>query len=235
MIVTNCVCVFNSLVSLSFIWLIQRKPRTDLDLDDDIPSMHPRGLIDSDSGSYDQGNNGHSAISIISSGDIMDIPPTYEDALVNSKPINNWYKSQGTKAQTSHPSLCSNCSAKIKSKWSHVPATISECCNCVSSTSKSSRRVSTNHNKSPTRQKLSPSTASDHNYYSQYGSIEQTSTSRHETSEVSDSSSRKISYVQLDVDQLMLLSSSPPKYHELTFGQLDKQHNYHDTTINIIT
>lgn len=180
-----------------------------------MPSMHPRGRVNSESGSYDGGNN---RISMIS-GDNLDIPPAYEEALVSSKPINNWYKSQGTKAQASHSSTCP-CSSKDASKWSHVTMAISDGCNCISSSS-SKLRCTPDLNKSPTPQKLSVSS----NHYSQYGSIEQ-------ISHPSESSSRKISYVQLDVDQLMMLSSSPPKYHELTFGQPTKGQNQ-DVTINI--
>lgn len=114
----------------------------------DMLSMHPRGRTDS-LDPYDTNRLPSGAIATIT----IEQPPSYEDALTNSKPLyTNWSKKEQSEG-------------------------------CIGINIKAHQQQDSNNN--PQSSSSSPP--------------------------------RKVSYLQLDVGQLML-SSSPPKYCELQFN-----------------
>jgi hypothetical protein len=126
----------------------------------DVLSMHPRGRADSLE-LYGENQLASGPIATIT----IEQPPNYEDALINSKPLN-------TTSKYFHGIRFDN-----KGKKEH------------SSENSNSLKEAQNEKG---QQKLEDSTQS------------------------SSSSQRKISFIQLDANQLML-SSSPPKYCDLHF------------------
>jgi hypothetical protein len=136
--------------------------------------MHPRGRLNSLEAFSAELLRNHNSIATIT----IDQPPTYEDALENSKPL------YSSRVVMSHRDLVSS--------------------NCPTN--------SRQHNKREKDQD-GASGCSD----TQSDNYNRKMQQQQENIQSSSSSQRKISYIQLDVSQLMI-SSSPPKYCDLHFS-----------------
>lgn len=112
---------------------------------------------------------------------ILERPPTYEDALANSKPLNSHYL-----GQSQYP----NCECATSRMQSSSGRKKKRCNNCTRFQNKQHLTMAALRCSDDS---IPPSSVS------------------------SGESQRKISYIQLDVNQLML-STSPPKYWELHFN-----------------
>lgn len=215
--------------SLSYIWLIQRRPLNrpwpiqTLALGVDSPSMHPRGRVDS----IESDSENHPvAISTISSTE-SDLPPTYEDALVHSKPI-NWQYIDPEKDinQICYPGVCSCAFAQKRNQetqgTNNLPTRVCRICLKNSPNTRMTQltfsivKGFTNLDQSGTAQL-------------QHQLISNNQNTRSQQQQHENLNQRKVSYAQLDVNQL--LSSSPPRYSELMIAFLSGT-NHHCNSNN---
>lgn len=143
--------------------------------------MHPRGRMES-VGSEFEADGGNNPISIIE----LDKPPTYDDAIVYSKPVH-----QDSTQKVPSQTICQ----KSPPNTSVTQIAL----NIV----KNFAHIDQNNNNT-----------SDHTNQASVSGGQANGTS---TTTGDLPNQRKISYVQLDVNQLAL-SNSPPRYSELMLG-----------------
>lgn len=214
---------------MSFVWLVQRKSLHTIWAEhqvafdgSEIPNMHPRVRPDYATDAIlderlPQSNN----ISTISS--MIEQPPNYEDALINSKPITWSYFSFEKDASSAGYYENNNiCASRVLYKDTNSDNRRVHNSFHISSTSNSMAQLAMNIvknfsslepvNSTPAIQQVIRSQSlpecSD-NLHNHLVDTQQQQQQQHQQ--------RKLSYCQLDVSQLMLCES-PPKYSELLFG-----------------
>lgn len=208
--------ILNLFIRLSFVWMIQRKSlhtiwserEQEVYNENEVPNMHPRVRTDYEN-SLDERQSRSNNISNISS--IVEQPPNYEDALIDSKPINWIYlgagKNSSRTGSTDIPDI------HIFPHYKNNLAASNEIQNSfhISSASSSITQIAMSIVKNFTSIGPASSTTMPQVIRSQslpeYNSVTSPNTQQR----------RKPSYCQLDVSQLML-AESPPRYSELTFA-----------------
>lgn len=234
--------------SLSLVWLIQKKPMNDSWLMQSslvmyVPSMNPRGRSRSIDSTRELDGQQQANICCVSAAH-LDRPPNYEDALINSKPINWHYlaskddiNTKNDKLKLSAVTTCHRMRQTVnmsdpsdvnclhhsrRNKSDPRKQSICSQCSIINNTTEltSYQRVDSKHSNNSVTQKAM-------NFVRGFASLEpptglhqptgqrRSSTSTNNRRQMQSNSQRKVSFCQLDVSQLT--ESSPPKYSELTF------------------
>lgn len=174
----------------------------------EAPSMHPRGRSGSDDSFEARFLNDNNNIRTVSS--MLEQPPKYDEALINSKPILN-YLYPRKETNLAQPSCCDTSSNRYLLQKNYNTNEMQ----VTSSTSNSIAQLALNIVKNFSSHEPSVvSTTSQQVVRSQ--SAPQCGDENNSAS-LNTQQPRKISYCQLDVSQLML-SESPPKYCELSLS-----------------
>lgn len=218
---------------MSFVWLVQRKSLHTIWAEQhaafdgsEIPNMHPRVRSDYDNDAIDREiiSSRSNNISTISS--MIEQPPNYEDALINSKPITWSYFSSGKDASSAtgnQPNINNNCASRVLYKDTSNSITNRRIHNSfnISSASSSMAQLAMNIVKNFSSLEPVDSTAVQQVIRSQslpeYSDNLVDAQQQRQQQQQQEPQQRKLSYCQLDVSQLMLCES-PPKYSELSFG-----------------
>lgn len=220
-------------------WLIQKRPLSDTWLMQSslvmyVPSMNPRGRTHSVDSSREHLERPQTNICCISS-DLIDRPPNYEDALINSKPINspclNSSNMEALDSTCQHASDYSRTDGKIDSQTGKNSSICSKC--RINWTNYNNQQIS-GSNDELNHRSISKSSTGVTNMAMKFvegfkscdipmglNHIHHQFYQQHQRNEPSDQplpETRKVSFCQLDVSQLDNLTCPPPQYSDLTFG-----------------